>query len=44
MTGIMGVISYGIGTIIGFVAVGVLVFWFIQTSPRRSIRCCAITR
>jgi len=30
MTGIMGVISYGIGTIIGFAVVGVLVFWFIQ--------------
>src|ERR1700748_3912425 len=30
MTGIMGVISYGIGTVIGFVVIGVLVFWFIQ--------------
>ena len=30
MTGIMGVISYGLGTVIGFVVVGVLVFWFIQ--------------
>src|SRR5476651_353817 len=30
MTGIMGVISYGIGTIMGMVVVGVLVFWFIQ--------------
>jgi glutamate synthase domain-containing protein 2 len=30
MTGIMGVISYGIGTMIGFALVGVLVFWFIQ--------------
>ena len=30
MTGIMGVISYGIGTIMGLVVVGVLVFWFIQ--------------
>ena len=30
MTGIMGVISYGLGTIIGFVLIGVLVFWFIQ--------------
>ena len=30
MTGIMGVISYGIGTIVGFVVVGLLVFWFIQ--------------
>ena len=30
MTGIMGVISYGIGTIIGFAVIGVLAFWFIQ--------------
>jgi len=30
MTGIMGVISYGIGTIVGMVIVGTLVFWFIQ--------------
>jgi glutamate synthase domain-containing protein 2 len=30
MTGIMGVISYGLGTIVGFFVVGVLVFWFIQ--------------
>ena len=30
MTGIMGVVSYGLGTIIGFLIVGTLVFWFIQ--------------
>ena len=30
MTGIMGVISYGVGTVVGFVIIGVLVFWFIQ--------------
>jgi len=30
MTGIMGVISYGLGTVIGFFLVGVVVFWFIQ--------------
>ena len=30
MSGMMGVISYGIGTIVGFLLVGVLVFWFIQ--------------
>src|SRR5260370_992782 len=30
MTGMIGVISYGLGTIIGFVLVGMLVFWFIQ--------------
>jgi glutamate synthase domain-containing protein 2 len=28
--GIMGVISYGLGTILGLILVGVLVFWFIQ--------------
>src|SRR3989304_1897576 len=39
MTGIMGVISYGIGTIIGFAVVGVLVFWFIQdvTQKKHSV-------
>ena len=30
MTGIMDVISYGIGTIVGFAVIGVLVFWFLQ--------------
>ena len=30
MTGMIGVISYGLGTIIGFVLFGILVFWFIQ--------------
>src|SRR3954468_6306801 len=30
MTGIMGVISYGLGTMIGFALIAVLVFWFIQ--------------
>jgi hypothetical protein len=30
MTGIMGVISYGLDTVIGFFLVGVLVCWFIQ--------------
>jgi len=39
MTGIMGVISYGIGTIMGMVVVGVLVFWFIQdiTQKKHSV-------
>src|SRR3982750_2560034 len=30
MTGIMGVISYGLGTMFGFALIAVLVFWFIQ--------------
>ena len=30
MTGMMGVITYGIGTVVGFAVIGVLVFWFIQ--------------
>ncbi len=30
MTGIMGVISYGLGTIVGFFIIGMLLFWFIQ--------------
>ena len=39
MTGIMGVISYGLGTIIGFVIVGTLVFWFVQdvTQKKHSV-------
>ena len=30
MNGMMGVISYGLGTILGLVIVGTLVFWFVQ--------------
>ena len=30
MTGMMGVITYGIGTVVGFAVIGVLLFWFIQ--------------
>ncbi len=30
MSGIMGVLSYGIGTILGVVFIGLLVFWFVQ--------------
>ena len=30
MTGIMGVISYGLGTIVGFLVIGMLLFWFVQ--------------
>jgi glutamate synthase domain-containing protein 2 len=30
MTGITGAISYGLGTIVGFFVIGMLVFWFIQ--------------
>lgn len=39
MTGIMGVISYGLGTIVGFVLIGVLAFWFIQdiTQKKHSV-------
>src|SRR5882672_3073002 len=29
-SGIMGVLSYGIGTIFGFALIGLLVFWFVQ--------------
>ena len=36
MTGIMGVISYGLGTIVGFFVIGLLVFWFIQDVTQRS--------
>ena len=30
MSGFMGVLSYGIGTILGIAAIGLLVFWFVQ--------------
>jgi glutamate synthase domain-containing protein 2 len=30
MSGFMGVLSYGVGTILGFALIGLLVFWFIQ--------------
>ena len=30
MSGFMGILSYGIGTILGFGLVGLLVFWFVQ--------------
>jgi len=26
----LGVVSYGLGTVVGFVVIGILVFWFIQ--------------
>ena len=30
MTGVMGVVSYGLGTIIGFIVIGMLLYWFVQ--------------
>ncbi len=30
MSGVLGVVSYGLGTIVGFIVIGVLIFWFIQ--------------
>lgn len=30
MSGFMGVLSYGIGTILGFALFGLPVFWFVQ--------------
>jgi len=37
--GIMGVLSYGIGTILGLALMGVLVFWFVQdvTQKKRTV-------
>lgn len=39
MSGLMGVISYGFGTILGFILVGVILFWFIQdvTQKKHSV-------
>jgi len=30
MSGVMGVLSYGIGTILGLILVGLMLFWFAQ--------------
>jgi glutamate synthase domain-containing protein 2 len=30
MSGMLGVVSYGLGTVVGFIVVGILIFWFIQ--------------
>jgi hypothetical protein len=30
MSGFMGILSYGIGTLVGFALIGLLVFWFVQ--------------
>jgi hypothetical protein len=30
MSGMLGIVSYGLGTVVGFIVIGVLIFWFIQ--------------
>ncbi len=30
MSGVVGVLSYGIGTILGLILVGLMLFWFVQ--------------
>ena len=30
MSGLVGILSYGIGTLLGFALIGLLVFWFVQ--------------
>ena len=30
MPGMLGVVSYGLGTVVGFILIGVLIFWFVQ--------------
>ena len=30
MSGVMGVLSHGIGTILGLILVGLMLFWFVQ--------------
>ena len=39
MSGMLGVVSYGLGTLAGFIAIGVLLFWFIQdiTQKKHSV-------
>jgi plastocyanin domain-containing protein len=29
MSGVLGVLSYGIGTILGLILVGLMLFWFV---------------
>ena len=40
MPGIMSVLSYGIGTILGFAFVGLLVFWFVALSRGAEVAGC----
>jgi glutamate synthase domain-containing protein 2 len=39
MSGMLGIVSYGLGTLVGFIAIGVLIFWFIQdvTQKKHSV-------
>ncbi len=39
MSGMLSIVSYGLGTIVGFILVGVLLFWFIQdvTQKKHSV-------
>src|SRR5450759_3215081 len=39
MSGMLGVVSYGLGTVVGFIVVGVLIFWFIPdvTQKKHSV-------
>jgi glutamate synthase domain-containing protein 2 len=39
MSGMLSVVSYGLGTIVGFALVGILIFWFIQdvTQKKHSV-------
>ncbi|MGQ0578383.1 MAG: glutamate synthase-related protein, partial [Betaproteobacteria bacterium] len=39
MSGVMGVLSYGIGTVLGLILVGLMVFWFVQdvTQKKHSV-------
>jgi plastocyanin domain-containing protein len=40
MSGFMGILSYGIGTLVGFALIGLLVFWFVQdiTQKKHTVR------
>jgi glutamate synthase domain-containing protein 2 len=40
MSGVMGVLSYGIGTILGLILVGLILFWFVQdvTQKKHTVR------
>ena len=39
MSGMLSVVSYGVGTIVGFALIGILLFWFVQdvTQKKHSV-------
>jgi len=44
MSGCVGILSYGIGTLLGIALIGLLVFWFVQDITQKSTPCVATIR